>query len=273
LHPKGPGVPGVPFACVMAIMIIGLIIPLLKAMGKGEKVFGGWLKATTIVGMTVLFFSLTYSIIEDGGALMKEADAASRTCNQTLAKELMASMTNATSGDTAKAEKPDIMIPGLVSVAGLVLSSLLVYFNVVGDSMGGILATMLFMYMPVPQLVKDLVNKVEAAKFNLGFIYFGTAGNGLGLSRALYTRNYVWLAGSSWGCFVGGVLLSITILIANGTCDVSFLSAGGVALLCSFNAVFLIYSAILFYCTLAWDLRPRPASQREVTLRASESAA
>mmetsp|Transcript_42235 Transcript_42235/g.106388 ORF Transcript_42235/g.106388 Transcript_42235/m.106388 type:complete len:434 (+) Transcript_42235:90-1391(+) len=252
--PTDPIVPIVPFIGVMVIMVAGLVIPLLKATGKADKFFAPWLKGTTIIGATVLCFALTYSIMDDGPALVDGPGETSRTCVK---------------DDNAEQEDsfgPDLMIPGIVSLVGFSVSTLCVYCGITTSSTGGILATALFMYMPVPQLIKNLVNPAEGMGFNLGFVYFGVLGNGLGLSRALYTRNYVWLSGSSWGCFGGGVIMSITVLVANAQCDKAFLSTTGVVLLVAFNAAFLIYSAALFYCTLAWNLRPKPPSQRELNL-------
>jgi len=234
LLPKQPIVPLVPFLVVMLVMIAGLVIPLLKAMGRADNAFDLWLKGTTIIGATVLCFSLTYSIMDDGAALLG-----------------------------GSAGEVDELVPSVISLVGLVVSSLCVHFGVTTSSTGGILATVLFMYMPVPQLIKNLVDESAAQGFNLGFVYFGLLGNGLGMPRALYTRNYVWLSGSSWGCFVGGVLMSVTLLIANSRSDVSFITGASAILLTLFNVCFLVYSAAVFYCTLAWDLRPKPPSQRE----------
>lgn len=249
--PEEPLVEIEPFLVVIILMVSGLVIPLLKALGKCDRLFAYWLKMTTVIGATVLCFSLVYSILDDGARLLDDSAETSRTCAPK---------------DESGRKGPDLLIPGIVSLVGCLASALCVFLGITTSSTGGILATALFMYMPVPQLFKNLVDASAATGFSLGFVYFGTSGNGLGLARALYTRNYVWLAGSSWGCFVGGVLMSITLLIANKNCDVSFMTKGSVATLIVFNAVFIIYAAALFFCTLAWDLRPKPPSQRELSL-------
>jgi len=87
----------------------------------------------------------------------------------------------------------------------------------------------------------------ESAKdFQLSFVYFNVMGNALGMARALHIQNSVWLVGASWGCFVGGVVMSASILIANMRLPTQFLGPASLITLVSFNVAFLIYATLLF---------------------------
>jgi len=87
--------------------------------------------------------------------------------------------------------------------------------------------------------------------------------NGLGMSRALFTRNMIWLVGSTWGCVIGGTVLSVLMVIANSSLTEAQrpISGFGVFALLAFNTAFIVYVVALFVITLARDIRPHLSSR------------
>lgn len=204
------GVPVVPFMALMAVMVVGLLMPLFHMCGVMRRPFKAWVKITTVIGMSSFFFSLTNQVV-----------------------------------DTWHLKDDDLVIRGIATALGFVVGIVLLATGRATDSVGGILATALFMFMPVPQVVGNLTDPVnKLAKFNVGFIYLGTLGNGLGMSRAIFTRNWVWLVGAAWGCYVGGVVLAITCVIGSRAMPQPVLSPASEALLLSFMGLFILYTLV-----------------------------
>lgn len=67
-------------------------------------------------------------------------------------------------------------------------------------------ATLMFALSPLPQLVRNLQNPYNLAGLSPASMAFGMVGNAFMMPRALFTEDPVWLAGSTWGCIVGGWL-------------------------------------------------------------------
>ena len=75
-------------------------------------------------------------------------------------------------------------------------------------------ATALFMSMPVAQIASNLSNPELLQGLSVLTSVFITSGNALMLSRALFTRDAVWIAGSFWATFVGGWGVLLTLFMA-----------------------------------------------------------
>lgn len=233
---KGPsgnhGVPVVPFATLMVLSAIGLVMPVSSMCGTMKGPFQVWLKLTTVIGMGALFFSCanlvtgTWQVHDDG-----------------------------------------LVIRGAATAAGLLLGMVVLLTGRATDSVGGALATVLFMFMPIPQLVGNLANPAQRLpQFNLAFLYLVTLGNGLGMFRAIFIRNWIWLTGAAWGCFVGGVLLSITCVIGNRQLPEPKFSTATEVLLLSFMSFFILFSLIfLRYDREAQELK-RQALRKKLPL-------
>mmetsp|Transcript_71290 Transcript_71290/g.204557 ORF Transcript_71290/g.204557 Transcript_71290/m.204557 type:complete len:378 (-) Transcript_71290:417-1550(-) len=205
------GIPPVPLFALLVVSVIGLIMPGFRACGMLKRPFEVWVTATTVIGMSSLFFSITNQVV-----------------------------------DTFKFEDDNLMIRGIASGVGLIVGLVLVALGRAGGAVGGTLATALFMFMPVPQLVGNLVEPAKyMAEFNVGFIYLGTLGNGLGMSRAIFARNWVWLAGAAWGCYAGGVLLSFTCIYGSHQFTPHKMSSLAEILLMVFVGLFIVYTLVV----------------------------
>jgi len=172
--------PQVPFFVFSAIMIVGLVIPLLKAMRcLSERVFSMWQEqATTAIGAGALLSLVGSTIVPHndwvlggmglGGVLLMVVLLALRP-------------------------------PRLVPLLG---------------KLGGWLATYLFMFMPVPQVVYNFVDHEKAKSFAIGFAVLAAIGNGLCTSRALFTKDAIWFTGAIWGTLIGGWLTAMSVYFA-----------------------------------------------------------
>ncbi|GAB4814230.1 hypothetical protein N2152v2_001276 [Parachlorella kessleri] len=65
-------------------------------------------------------------------------------------------------------------------------------------------ATLLFVLQPVAQLIKNFQDPASLSGLSLATIQLAACGNALMVPRALFTRDLIWLVGSSWGSLVFG---------------------------------------------------------------------
>jgi len=200
----------IPFFTILVVMVVGLVLPALRACGLLREIFGKWITATTVIGLSSLCFSLT---------------------NQAV--------------DVMKLHDNTLLIRGIATGIGLLVGILWVASGKSGANTGGALATALFMFMPVPQVVGNLVNPSALKQFNVGFIYLGVLGNGLGMSRALFTNNWVWFVGAIWGCYVGGVVMAFTAVLANHRVTPAIMPLMAEITLWIFVIIFVLYTLLL----------------------------
>lgn len=171
--------PQIPFFVFLAIIGVGLVIPSLKAVRcLPERAFSAWQEATTAIGLGALLSLVGSTIVPDNDVVL---------------------------GAT-----------GLVGV--LVMLVLLVLrppklVPLLGR-LSGWLATYLFMFMPVPQVIENLLDHEKAKSFAIGFAVLAAIGNGLCTSRALFTKDSVWFTGAIWGTLVGGWLTAMSVYFA-----------------------------------------------------------
>jgi len=176
--------PAVQFWTLAALIAIGLLMPLLYALNVlSEAMFNGWKEATTPIGFGALIFSIAATPHLFG------------------VKELESILL------LAIAEFG--LIVGLLM---LVLGPRCAKLKPLIATMGGWMATFLFMWMPLPQLVQMITEGEDAAKsFNMGFTVLATIGNGLGCTRAFVIKDKIWFVGSFWGLMVGGWLTAVMV--------------------------------------------------------------
>jgi len=119
----------------------------------------------------------------------------------------------------AFAHQPSVY-PALIgaAVGGLLFASeqanvLPVRFRGLQSLISAWTATLLFMMMPIPQLMNNFNNPASTQAISIMSVLLGLSGNALMIPRALYTRDIIWFVGSSWGATVMGwaQLLSITL--------------------------------------------------------------
>ena len=77
--------------------------------------------------------------------------------------------------------------------------------------LSGWTATLLFMTMPVAQLAANFASPATLEGLSVLSSLLAMLGNALMVPRALYTRDVIWLTGSTWGCTLmgWGVMLSL----------------------------------------------------------------
>ena len=105
--------------------------------------------------------------------------------------------------------------------AGAALGTLLIILNYRGKlppavasawgALSGWTATLLFMSMPVAQLASNFANPQTLEGLSILSALLAMTGNALMVPRALFTRDVIWLTGSTWGCTLmgWGVMLSL----------------------------------------------------------------
>ncbi|GAX80159.1 hypothetical protein CEUSTIGMA_g7597.t1 [Chlamydomonas eustigma] len=82
----------------------------------------------------------------------------------------------------------------------------------IAHNLPGWAATLLFALSPLPQLVRNFLEPSSLVGLSVGTMLLALTGNALMFPRALYTRDIVWMAGSSWACVAGwGQLLSMML--------------------------------------------------------------
>ncbi|KAK3275043.1 core protein, partial [Cymbomonas tetramitiformis] len=95
-------------------------------------------------------------------------------------------------------------------------------------------ATLLFMTMPIAQLVNNFTVPASVQGLSVVSVLLGLCGNALMIPRALYTRDAIWLTGCIWGAIVMGwtQLLSFYIAQHIGVAAFGIISALLVGYLC-----------------------------------------
>jgi hypothetical protein len=163
--------PAPQFWTLATLITVGVLIPLLYALKcLSDKTFHTWVEGTTPIGFSGLLFAIAATFTEDSLTLLIIAVVG-------LAMGLIC----------LSASRSNESLKGLTS------------------TLGGWMATFLFMWMPTPQIVTMLKDGKKAAEaFSIGFCILATFGNGIGATRAYIIKNQIWFVGSTWGVLVGG---------------------------------------------------------------------
>jgi len=182
-----------PFPALVGLSVVygmGLLMAATKACGIcPEKVFTTWQEFTTPIGMGACCFSFMDSFI------FPHDDPAD---------------TNPISMYVGAAGFVFMLVVCLVRPAKLM--------PIMG-SVSAWLATFLFMFMPIAQILavyKEIDNPEAVSKgFSLLAAILGAIGNGLGSVRAFHTKDAIWYIGAMWGCLLGGWGCSVVVWMAN----------------------------------------------------------
>jgi len=170
--------PAPQFWTLAMVLLVGLMFPTLLALGAiSRNTFSVWKEATTAIGLEALAFSVAATFFTEDAVLLG------------------------------------------VAMAGLFVGILLLGLKPccpvlapVTERLGGWMATFLFMWMPVPEIVKILtVGKNAADAFNMGFTVLATIGNGLGVARAFFIKDTIWFTGSFFGIVIGGWATALAV--------------------------------------------------------------
>ncbi|CAO2839111.1 unnamed protein product [Amaranthus hypochondriacus] len=106
---------------------------------------------------------------------------------------------------------PNSMLPGVVSFALAMVAVVMARTGKLSEegvksykAISGWTATLLFMWMPIPQLWTNYLNPDNIKGLSALSMLLAMTGNGLMIPRALFTRDFMWFLGSSWASFVYG---------------------------------------------------------------------
>jgi len=187
--------PAPAFFAVSGVIGLGLVMPLLKVVRVlPDSAFAVWQKATTVIGMGSLFSLVGSTIVPKNDYVL---------------------------GGSALA--------GVLLAGGLLLARTPCITRLLA-TLGGWLATLLFMFMPVPQILNNFLDAELAKSFALGNAILATIGNGLCVSRALFIKDAIWFTGAIWGTVVAGFVMCLSVSVA-GQLEWSVLIAYSAALL------------------------------------------
>jgi hypothetical protein len=106
-------------------------------------------------------------------------------------------------------------LPSELAILALVFASRADALPSKWSECSGWTATALFMAMPVAQIASNLSNPELLQGLSVLTSVFITSGNALMLSRAIFVRDWVWIAGSFWATFVGGWGVLATLFMAH----------------------------------------------------------
>jgi hypothetical protein len=210
-----PLVPFLPFVVLMATFTLGTIIITAWLCGTGERVFAWWMDVVTTIAGALLGYTVSHEILHDTGLL-------------------------------AGFPWTKLACDSAASAVGFAVLLCMVLNNRTTDQTGALLATILNLYMPLPEIWENFSQPAEAADFNMSYIYFIVLGSCLGLPRSLYIRDMIWLILEVWGLFVKGVLISISVLVANARLPTPFLTPLRRNLLIVFNIAAIFFASVLF---------------------------
>ena len=198
LHAAG-SVPGPVFVAVVAIAAAGLLLPAANWAGarvrSASPVWRAWERLIALIGAAVICQLAASMVI----------DLPTRAASATAALAL-----GAAAAAGARAALPMLRGGGGgggggAAAGGLPAPSSSSSFATVY----GWLATVLFMLMPLPQLLRNFTSAradCAASAVSQQTLLLAIVGNGLMIPRALFSRDLPWLVGSSWGMLVMGVI-------------------------------------------------------------------
>jgi hypothetical protein len=241
-------VPPIAFFIILSIVVPGVVVVLVKMLGRGKQAFARWMHLATMMGGALVAVTLNVWIQRETGV-------------EAAWPELMKA------SNTASA------------VVGFVVVYCMALLNKTTNNTTGWLATLFFMFVHLPRIWENFVHPASAAGVDtpeiylsipfvrpatvegvdISQIYISMLGHGLGLARGLYIRNTIWIVGAGWSCFVGGVLRSASVLIADARLSTPFLTPLSAILLIAFNIFFLFYASMLLFCFLG---RKEPMKER-----------
>jgi hypothetical protein len=208
-------VPFLLFVVLMATFILGTIIITARLCGTGERVFALWMHVMTIMAGALVGYTVSHEILHDTGLLAGSPSTKS-------AFNIAAS-----------------------DIGCAVLLCMVVNKRTTNQT-GALLATILNLYMPLPQIWDNFSHPAKAADFSISYIYFIMLASSLCLPRSLYVRDMIWLILEMCGVFVKGVLISISVLVANARLPTPFLTPLRRNLLIVFNIAAIFFASVLF---------------------------
>jgi hypothetical protein len=231
-------VPPMAYLLTLAIVVPGVVVVLVRMCGRGKTTFDKWMRIATMLGGAVVGYTVNCEIQRD---LDFDASAG--------------------------------FVVGTSAVVGFVVVYCTVLLNKTTDNTGVLLVTLLVLYVPLPQIWENFFRPASGAGFDISQIYLSMLGNGLVLARGLHIQNKTWIIRAGWSCLVGGVLQSLSLLIANARLvHAPFLTQLSAILLLAFNGAFLLYASLLVAFMRRSTLVEGPQSNQTMCEGVSEAA-
>lgn len=109
--------------------------------------------------------------------------------------------------------------------------------------LSGWTATLLFMTMPVAQLAANFASPATLEGLSVLSSLLAMLGNALMVPRALYTRDVIWLTGSTWGCTLMGWGVMLSLFLGRHADGTRYVSAWSFSAL---TAGFFAYLAVVW---------------------------
>ena len=197
--------PAIAFSVVMPVVVAGLTLNVLKAFGKlpdkvaGIPVWSVWNKFTNLLG----FFALPLGFAMTFGLAQAHMMAA-----------LVTSVAFAATG----------LVLTILDSQGR-MKDMPSALQWVWKKAGACLASLLFMFGPVSQLMGNVKNPAGMAGISVETLLLAMAGNMLMLPRALYVKDKLWFVGSSWGVWLGGWAVLLSMMLGGFLSPVAFSAA------------------------------------------------
>ena len=181
--------PGPIFTGVAIHVMAGLLLPLLNWAGRvpgSSSVWRAWERLIVLAGASVVSF-LAVSIVTDMPTFSATAIASitALVLGFTAARAILPFLR----ADSPRRRRNETQPSAFAVVYGW-------------------MATILFMIMPLPQLLRNLCAAAAAGSSAVSrqTVFLAIIGNGLMIPRALAVEDRLWLVGSCWGMLVMGVL-------------------------------------------------------------------
>jgi lipid-A-disaccharide synthase-like uncharacterized protein len=208
-------VPILPFWLILVTFSVGFITIVVRLCGWAEKVFAWWMHIATTAAGALVGFTVDNMILQ-GSGLAARLPSIKSPCN------------------------------GAGAAIGFAVLLCMVLCKKTTNRTGALLATALFLYQPWPEVVKIFSYPASGADFDLSYIYFNMLGSALELSRCIYIQDWIWIICEISATFIKGVLLSVSIFVANERLPVPFLNPFSLHVLVGFNIAISIYAFVLF---------------------------
>ncbi|KNA17855.1 hypothetical protein SOVF_076740 [Spinacia oleracea] len=126
---------------------------------------------------------------------------------------------------------PNSILPGAISFVLAMVAAIMVRTGKLSEkgvkfygAISGWTATLLFMWMPVPQLWTNLLSPDNIKGLSPLTMLLAMAGNGLMIPRALFSRDFMWFLGSSWATLLYGWGNIVCMYLFNSISRESFLA-------------------------------------------------
>ncbi|MBI4424326.1 MAG: hypothetical protein HY554_11390 [Elusimicrobia bacterium] len=178
--------PAAAAVAVGALVLTSVAVNALRWSGRlSDRLWGAWNGAAKLLGL----FALPFGFAVTFGLLGAHAGAV-----------LGASVAFAAAGAAAMALDRRARLPS--SLKG------------VWTTLGAWLATLLFVFLPIPQLVNIFERPQDIAGIAIGTVLLSTFGNLLEVTGSVAHKSQIWFVGSFWAVAVGGwgVLASLALL-------------------------------------------------------------